>query len=145
MEQILSDLKGYDWKVSVDNKLKSVELNGKDGYDMTILGVVPSWARAGFFGDDQKGTELYSFHYSFIFKNHKEAVQFSDKLIAFLRAEGIDIPSPTNITTEVSAMYGKSKIEVKTPEKGQSYLSLYINYWDGYYASDGKWTVGWIE
>ena len=144
MEQILSDLANYDWKIVTDNKLHSIELQKAGGYDMTILGEIPHSARSHFFGVKGNETELYSFSYAFIFKNHKQASQFAERLLSFLRAEGVELPDTSKYSNEVSAKYGNTLIEVKTPEKGQSYMSLNIGYWGGYW-SNGEWRSGWIE
>ena len=144
MEQILSDLANYDWKIVADNKYHSIELQKAGGYDMTILGEIPHAARANFFGVKGNETELYGFSYSFIFKNHKQASQFAERLLSFLRAEGVELPDTIKYSNEVSAKYGNTLVTVKAPEKGQSYMSLNIDYWGGYW-SNGEWKNGWID
>ena len=144
MEEVLSDLARYDWKIVTDNKLHSIELQKASGYDMSILGEIPHSARAGFFGGKGKETELNGFSYSFIFKNYNQASQFAERLLSYLRSQGVDLPDPSKSSNEVSAKYGNTKIVVKTPEKGYSFMSLNIEYWGGYW-SNGEWKTGWIE
>ncbi len=141
-KQILSDLSSYGWKVTERNGVLVVDKTG--GYDMAILGEIPYDAGASFFNRDDRPGELYGFYYSFVFKTAKQAKQFAERMISYLRSEGVEVPEPSKHSNEVSAMYGSSIVELKLPKKGNTYMSLYVYYWGGHYK-DGKWETGWVE
>jgi hypothetical protein len=141
-KQILSDLSSYGWKVTERNGVLVVDKAG--GYDMAILGEIPYDAGASFFNRDDRPGELYGFYYSFVFKTAKQAKQFAERMISYLRSEGVEVPEPSKHLNEVSAMYGSSIVELKLPKKGNTYMSLYVYYWGGHYK-DGKWETGWVE
>lgn len=141
-KQILSDLSKYGWKVT--DRYGGFMVDKAGGYDLAILGEIPYDAGASFFGGDDHPGELYGFYYTFLFKTSKQAKQFTEKMISYLRSEGVEIPDPSNYSDEVSAMHGSSKIELKLPQKRSTYVSLYVYYWGGHYK-DGKWEIDWIE
>ena len=148
MDQILSDLSRYGWKTKIDNEFSfsyTIELDNildKSGYDLSVLGVVPFSVTARFRED---GKELSSMSYSLSSKNHKEAREFCDRLISYLRSAGVDFPEPSKHASEVSAKYGKSIVRIKFPGKGSTVSFLDINYWSYYWSSDGQWVSGWVE
>ena len=145
---ILSDLSRYGWKTKIDNEFSfsyTIELDNildKSGYDLSVLGVVPFSVTARFRED---GKELSSMSYSLSSKNHKEAREFCDRLISYLRSAGVDFPEPSKHASEVSAKYGKSIVRIKFPGKGSTVSFLDINYWSYYWYSDGQWGSGWVE
>ncbi|MBR0223641.1 MAG: hypothetical protein IJL93_05125 [Bacteroidales bacterium] len=141
-KQILSDLSKYGWKVT--DRYGSFKVDKAGGYDLAILGEIPYDAGASFFGGDDQPGELYGFYYTFLFKTSKQAKQFTEKMISYLRSEGVEIPDPSKYSDEVSAMHGSSKIELTLPQKRSTYVFLYVYYWGGHYK-DGKWETGWIE
>ena len=148
MDQILSDLSRYGWKTKIDNEFSfsyTIELDNildKSGYDLSVLGVVPFSVTARFRED---GKELSSMSYSLSSKNHKEAREFCDRLISYLRSAGVDFPEPSKHASEVSAKYGKSIVRIKFPGKGSTVTFLDIDYWSYYWSSDGQWVSGWVE
>lgn len=148
MDQILSDLSRYGWKTKIDNEFSfsyTIELDNildKSGYDLSVLGVVPFSVTARFRED---GKELSSMSYSLSSKNHKEAREFCDRLISYLRSAGVDFPEPSKHASEVSAKYGKSIVRIKFPGKGSTVSFLDIDYWSYYWSSDGQWVSGWVE
>lgn len=148
MDQILSDLSRYGWKTKIDNEFSfsyTIELDNildKSGYDLSVLGVVPFSVTARF---REGGKELSSMSYSLSSKNHKEAREFCDRLISYLRSAGVDFPEPSKHASEVSAKYGKSIVRIKFPGKGSIVSFLDINYWSYYWSSDGQWVSGWVE
>lgn len=148
MDQILSDLSRYGWKTKIDNEFSfsyTIELDNildKSGYDLSVLGVVPFSVTARFRED---GKELSSMSYSLSSKNHKEAREFCDRLISYLRSAGVDFPEPSKHASEVSAKYGKSIVRIKFPGKSSTVSFLDIDYWSYYWSSDGQWVSGWVE
>ena len=148
MDQILSDLSRYGWKTKIDNEFSfsyTIELDNildKSGYDLSVLGVVPFSVTARF---REGGKELSSMSYSLSSKNHKEAREFCDRLISYLRSAGVDFPEPSKHASEVSAKYGKSIVRIKFPGKGSTVTFLDIDYWSYYWSSDGQWVSGWVE
>ena len=132
MEQILYDLSDYGWNYKINDVTNSIDLTATSGYDMTFQGMVPESVSADFVSN-----KLCFLSYTFHPSNRKEATKFQKKVIALLKAEGVELPSkPSFGRTRWSSIYNKSLIGIGEPSGPDPLVTIILCV---SYVQDGKW------